>query len=96
MNQVMTMGCGSCANENAYKQMFAWYNSKTRNSAAFTQLELDQCVMNKGPGCPDLSILSFKGAFHGRTLGVLATTHSKAVHKLDVPSFDWPIATFPK
>lgn len=37
----------------------------------------------------------FKGAFHGRTIGVLATTHSKYIHKIDVPSFDWPIATFP-
>ncbi|CAB1350282.1 unnamed protein product, partial [Coregonus sp. 'balchen'] len=48
------------------------------------------------PGCPDLSILSFMGGFHGRTMGCLATTHSKAIHKLDVPSFDWPIAPFPK
>lgn len=28
--------------------------------------------------------------------GCLATTHSKAIHKLDVPSFDWPIAPFPR
>lgn len=28
--------------------------------------------------------------------GCLATTHSKAIHKLDIPSFDWPIAPFPK
>jgi len=52
--------------------------------------------MNKGNGCPDLSILSFTGSFHGRTLGVLAITHSKAVHKLDVPTLDWPIAKFPR
>ena len=49
-----------------------------------------------GPGCPDLSILSFKGSFHGRTFGVLATTHSKPVHKMDIPSLDWPIASFPR
>lgn len=48
------------------------------------------------PGSPDLTILSFKGAFHGRTLGVLATTHSKYIHKIDIPTFDWPIASFPK
>ncbi len=96
MNQVMTMGCGSCANENAYKQIFAWYNLKTRNGVPPTPLEMEQCVVNKGPGCPDLSLLSFKGAFHGRTLGTLATTHSKPVHKLDVPTIDWPVATFPK
>lgn len=28
--------------------------------------------------------------------GCLATTHSKAIHKLDVPSFDWPMAPFPR
>lgn len=27
---------------------------------------------------------------------MLATTHSKAIHKLDIPSFDWPIAPFPR
>lgn len=53
-------------------------------------------MINQAPGSPKLSILSFKGAFHGRTLGVLATTHSKYIHKIDVPSFDWPIAPFPQ
>lgn len=36
------------------------------------------------------------GAFHGRTLGCLSTTHSKYIHKIDIPSFDWPIASFPE
>lgn len=31
-----------------------------------------------------------------RVLGCLATTHSKAIHKIDIPSFDWPIAPFPR
>ena len=96
MNQVMTMGCGSCANENAYKQIFAWYNLKLRNGVLPSKEEMEDCVVNKGKGCPDLSLLSFKGAFHGRTLGTLATTHSKPVHKLDVPTLDWPVGTFPK
>lgn len=52
--------------------------------------------MNSAPGAPDLCILSFKGAFHGRTIGALATTHSKYIHKIDIPSFDWPIASFPQ
>lgn len=90
------MACGSCANENAYKIMFIWYNMRTRNGKMPSQLVLDECVMNKGIGCPDLSILSFKGSFHGRTLGVLATTHSKPIHKLDIPTLDWPIASFPR
>lgn len=53
-------------------------------------------MVNSAPGSPDLCILSFKGAFHGRTLGALSTTHSKYIHKIDVPSFDWPIAPFPQ
>ena len=57
-------------------------------------------------GSPDLSILSFGKAFHGRMFGSLSTTHSKAIHKIDslfcfyinlilVPSFNWPQAPFP-
>lgn len=36
------------------------------------------------------------GSFHGRTLGCLSTTHSKYIHKMDIPAFDWPIASFPE
>ena len=36
------------------------------------------------------------GGFHGRTVGCLSTTHSKPIHKLDIPAFDWPIAPFPQ
>jgi 4-aminobutyrate aminotransferase/(S)-3-amino-2-methylpropionate transaminase len=93
---IQTMACGSCANENAYKAIFIWRNKLNRDGKPPTAQELSDCVMNKGSGCPDLSMLSFKGAFHGRTLGCLATTHSKAIHKLDIPSFDWPIANFPR
>ena len=38
----------------------------------------------------------FAGGFHGRTIGTLSTTHSKAIHKLDIPALDWPIASFPR
>ena len=50
----------------------------------------------QAPGCPDLCVLSFRGGLHGRTFGVLSTTHSKPIHKLDIPAFDWPIAPFPQ
>lgn len=40
--------------------------------------------------------MSFSGGFHGRTLGALSCTHSKSVHKLDAPAFDWPTAPFPR
>lgn len=39
-------------------------------------------------------IISFEGAFHGRTLGALAVTHRKKA-RLGFPTFDWPQAIFP-
>ncbi|KAM9584134.1 4-aminobutyrate aminotransferase, mitochondrial [Trichechus inunguis] len=95
MSQIITMACGSCSNENAFKTIFMWYRNKERGHSGFSKEELETCMINQAPGCPDYSILSFMGAFHGRTLGCLATTHSKAIHKIDIPSFDWPIAPFP-
>ncbi|XP_044731610.1 4-aminobutyrate aminotransferase, mitochondrial [Chrysoperla carnea] len=96
MKCVTTMMCGSCSNENAYKNMFIWYRNKERGDANYSSEELQTCLVNQAPGAPNLSILSFSNAFHGRTLGALATTHSKAIHKIDVPSLDWPIAQFPQ
>ncbi len=96
LRQVQTMACGSCANENAYKAAFIFVNTLKRDGKPPSKEVLDQCLMNKGPGSPDLSILSFKGGFHGRTLGTLSTTHSKSIHKLDIPAFNWPICSFPK
>ena len=40
-------------------------------------------------------IISFEGAFHGRTLGSLAVTHRKKA-RLGFPTFDWPHAPFPE
>ncbi|XP_053551219.1 4-aminobutyrate aminotransferase, mitochondrial [Bombina bombina] len=96
LKNVITMSCGSCSNENAFKLTFMWYRNKERGLSGVTKEELESCMINQSPGCPDYSILSFMGGFHGRTLGCLATTHSKAIHKLDIPSFDWPIAPFPR
>lgn len=97
LTNVSTMMCGSCSNENAFKNIFIWYRQKQRGeNVAFTQEEIDSSMINQVPGAPNLSLLSFHGAFHGRTLGCLATTHSKYIHKIDIPSFDWPIASFPK
>uniref|UniRef100_A0AAY4CZY3 4-aminobutyrate aminotransferase, mitochondrial n=1 Tax=Denticeps clupeoides TaxID=299321 RepID=A0AAY4CZY3_9TELE len=96
MTRVQTMSCGSCSNENAFKAMFIWYKLKERGMRLPSEEESTSCMINQSPGSPNLSILSFMGAFHGRTMGCLATTHSKVIHKLDVPSFDWPVAPFPR
>jgi 4-aminobutyrate aminotransferase/(S)-3-amino-2-methylpropionate transaminase len=52
-------------------------------------------MTNDQPGVNDLKVLSFEGGFHGRTLGALSLTRSKAIHKLDFPAFRWPTAPFP-
>jgi 4-aminobutyrate aminotransferase/(S)-3-amino-2-methylpropionate transaminase len=102
MTKVQTMLCGSSANENVFKAAFFAMRAKQRvaegrASTAFTDEEIETCMVNRFPGCAnDLSIMSFSGGFHGRTLGALTCTHSKAVHKLDVPAFDWPTAPFPR
>ncbi|XP_025836510.1 4-aminobutyrate aminotransferase, mitochondrial-like isoform X2 [Agrilus planipennis] len=97
MSNVVTMMCGACSNENAMKHMFISYQRKIRgNDTDYTETEMKTSITNLPPGCPELSILSFYESFHGRTLGALSVTHSKAIHKLDFPAFDWPIAHFPK
>lgn len=91
------MMCGSCSNENAFKNMFIAYRRKQRGeNIDFSEADNESCMINQPPGSPQLSIMSFHGAFHGRTLGALSATHSKPIHKLDVPAFDWPIAPFPE
>ena len=39
-------------------------------------------------------VVSFEGAFHGRTLGSLAVTHRKKA-RLGFPTFEWPHVSFP-
>ncbi|EAT32874.1 AAEL014886-PA [Aedes aegypti] len=97
LDHLTTMMCGSCSNENAFKNIFIWYQRVRRGeNVSFSEEEINSCMINQAPGAPKLSIMSFHGAFHGRTLGTLSTTHSKYIHKIDIPSFDWPIAPFPK
>lgn len=97
MNQVFTGVSGSDANELAFKAAFMWKSQQRRGAytAGFSDLETSSCMDNQAPGSPALSILSFKKGFHGRLLGTLSATRSKAIHKLDVPAFDWPQAPFP-
>lgn len=94
---LVTMLCGSSANENAFKAAMIHYENQRRgDDLTHTNEELSSCMVNQGPGCSQTTILSFTGAFHGRTFGALAATHSKPIHKLDVATFDWPVAPFPK
>lgn len=97
MNQVYMALSGADANELAYKAAFIWkrQNERGQRDAEFTQEELESTMLNHEPGSPNLSIMSFKAAFHGRLFGSLSTTRSKPIHKLDIPAFDWPQCPFP-
>lgn len=97
LNQVFTANTGSEANELAYKAAFMWKRQQERGGpdVEFTQEEITSSMNNQKPGSPQMSILSFKTAFHGRLFGSLSTTRSKPIHKLDIPAFDWPQASFP-
>lgn len=97
LDQVFTAMAGSDANETAYKAAFMWKRQQQRGGAhvEFTEEEMNSSMNNKTPGASELSIMSFKTAFHGRLFGSLSTTRSKPIHKLDIPAFDWPQATFP-
>eukprot|EP00051_Salpingoeca_urceolata_P013718 m.173558 g.173558 ORF g.173558 m.173558 type:complete len:503 (+) comp17872_c0_seq2:1465-2973(+) len=97
LNNVQTMMCGSCANENAFKAALIKYQRDRRGpDATWTDEELESCMLNQPPGSPPLCVLSFKGAFHGRTFGCLSTTRSKPIHKVDMPAFEWPVAPWPE
>ncbi|KAL8286893.1 hypothetical protein RQP46_003899 [Phenoliferia psychrophenolica] len=95
---LFTQMCGSCAVEGALKAAFMAYRARERGEAGvegFSGEEMSSCMKNQAPGSPELSVMSFKSAFHGRLFGSLSLTRSKAIHKLDIPAFDWPAVTFP-
>lgn len=97
LRSLCTMACGSCSNENAFKAIYIWYRTKERGGDTnFTKEEIETCMLNKTPGSPPYTMLSFSGAFHGRTMGCLSATRSKAIHKIDIPALDWPMARFPQ
>ncbi|KAG0253947.1 4-aminobutyrate transaminase [Mortierella polycephala] len=97
LNQVFTAMCGSCSNETAYKAAFMYHQRRKRGfNNEIAAEDLSTCMKNVGPGSPDLAIMSFDGGFHGRLFGSLSTTHTKALHKLDIPAFsNWVSNPFP-
>ncbi len=94
-DHVMTVATGAEAVENALKAAFAWKARRRRGDRPWTPDELSAVMDNRQPGIGELKVISFQGGFHGRTLGALSATRSKAIHKLDFPAFDWPVAPFP-
>ncbi|KAF8372503.1 gta-1 [Pristionchus pacificus] len=96
LHNVQTMLCGTSANENAIKTAFIWYMAQRRGGKGPDAVALESSMKQQLPGTPKLAVLGFQGAFHGRSLCMLSVTRSKAIHKVDIPAFDWPIARFPR
>ncbi len=65
---------------------------KPRNPLQLEAAEQQGFLDNHGT---DAVVVSFAGSFHGRGLGPLSATHSKVIHKADLPAFPWPTAPFP-
>ena len=63
-----------------------------RNPLELAEAEQHAVMDNHGT---DAVVVSFAGSFHGRGLGPLSATHSKVIHKADLPAFPWPTAPFP-
>jgi 4-aminobutyrate aminotransferase / (S)-3-amino-2-methylpropionate transaminase len=71
LNNVSTMMCGSCSNENAYKAVFIWYRTKERGGKIdFTQEEMTSCMLNQAPGTPKMSIMSFEVGEADKIIGL--------------------------
>lgn len=94
-NQVWSGLSGADANELAFKAAFMYYQTKKRGPKAFTAEEEQTTMKNQSPGSPELAILSFERAFHGRLFASASVTCSKPIHKIDLPSFKWPKAEYP-
>jgi len=55
-------------------------------STSWTATELQETMWNRQPGTNAMKMISFEGGFHGRSMGALSLTRSKAIHKLDIPA----------
>ncbi len=95
LDRVVTVTTGSEAVENAIKAAFIAFARVKRGGVPLSADDLAACMRNDQPGINTMTVLSFEGGFHGRSLGALSATRSKPIHKLDIPAFQWPSAPFP-
>jgi 4-aminobutyrate aminotransferase / (S)-3-amino-2-methylpropionate transaminase len=99
MARVFCVDAGGEGVESAIKAAFIVHAERRRVAAGLPSnpLELpeaEQKAILENAGT-DAVIVSFSGAFHGRGLGPMSATHSKVIHKADLPAFPWPVAPFP-
>ncbi len=95
LTRLVTVTTGSEAVENALKAAFILRARRRRGGAAPTPEELYASMQNADAKANAMSVLSFEGGFHGRSLGALSSTRSKPIHKLDIPAFPWGVLPFP-
>jgi 4-aminobutyrate aminotransferase/(S)-3-amino-2-methylpropionate transaminase len=96
LTKLVTVTTGAEAVENAIKAAFIRYAGQRRNGAPPSAADLTACMENDQASANALKVVSFEGGFHGRTLGALSLTRSKAIHKVDFPAFAWPKVRFPE
>jgi 4-aminobutyrate aminotransferase/(S)-3-amino-2-methylpropionate transaminase len=99
MARVFCVDAGGEGVESALKAAFIVHAERRRAAAGRPESPLhleavEQRAMLDNGGT-DAVVVSFEGAFHGRGLGPLSATHSKVIHKADLPAFPWPMAPFP-
>jgi 4-aminobutyrate aminotransferase / (S)-3-amino-2-methylpropionate transaminase len=99
MTKVFCVDGGGEGVEAALKAAFIVHAEEGRERAGLPRnplllSEADQRGFLENAGT-DAVVVAFAGAFHGRGLGPLSATHSKAIHKADLPAFPWPMAPFP-
>jgi 4-aminobutyrate aminotransferase/(S)-3-amino-2-methylpropionate transaminase len=94
LGKVLTVTTGAEAVENALKLAMVWKSRRVRGGP-FTAADAADAMKNAQASANRTKVISFEGAFHGRSLGALSATRSKAIHKVDFPAFDWPVVPFP-
>jgi len=99
MARMFAVDAGGEGVESGLKAAFIVHAERRRAAAGFpaeplklSEAEQKRILDNAGT---DALVVAFSGAFHGRGLGPLSATHSKPIHKADLPAFAWPMAPFP-
>jgi len=82
---ILTCGCGSSANELAFKISMQRRGPIQKNIRNSSLSDFDN----------QWSVLSFAHGFHGRVGSTLSATRTKPVHKIGFPHFNWPVGSFP-
>lgn len=99
MSKMFCVDAGGEGVEAALKAAFIVHGERRRERTGASpdplQLGEDEKAAIMENAGTDAVVVSFSGAFHGRGLGPMSATHSKLMHKADLPAFPWPMVPFP-